>query len=622
MINAKPRREFYRALAAYAGAVLACLAILTMVYELWRADFKTPFRYKGDGIFGLALAKGVIETGWYLDNPSLGAPEALNLRDFPLSDSLHFLWLRAIACAAPNYAAAYNIYFLLGFPLATVTTLFVLRRFNVSYLPAIAASLLYTFQPYHYLRGLGHFCLAAYYLVPCQVMVALWIYLDRLPSFAGDQSDVGPDRKARFLRLAGSIVICILQSSAGVYYAFFTCYLFIVAGVAAALQRKRLYPLFTAALLIGVTGTGVLANISSSLFYNRAQGPNREVARRNPFEAEVFALKMTHLLFPVPGHRIGFLAQKRSVYDRHAEPSNENNHAALGAAGAIGFCVLIGLLLAPRPSADEPRLLHGLALLNVFAMLLATLGGFGMIFNTLITPQIRCYNRLSIFIAFFALFAMAILLQMFGNWFATSKIKGAVFALLMVVLLGLGLFDQTPKEVAWDYPTVQQRCASDRDLVARIEATLAPQSMIYQIPYVAFPESPPLHRMFDYDHFRGYLHSRQLRWSYGAIRGRPTAIRAQELSLKPIDEQLPELVRMGFSGIWVDRFGYEDNGADVEKSLRELLQIEPLVSSDERTAFFDMTGYAARSGGESPATSRSAVRPGIDETTATTSGIR
>ena len=42
--------------------------------------------------------------------------------------------------------------------------------------------------------------------------------------------------------------------------------------------------------------------------------------------------------------------------------------------------------------------------------------------------------------------------------------------------------------------------------------------MVYQVPYMAYPEEPAIVNMVDYDPFVGYLHSHDLRWSYGAMR--------------------------------------------------------------------------------------------------------
>ena len=44
---------------------------------------------------------------------------------------------------------------------------------------------------------------------------------------------------------------------------------------------------------------------------------------------------------------------------------------------------------------------------------------------------------------------------------------------------------------------------------------------ILQLPYVPFPENPPVQQMSDYDLLRGYLHTHGLNWTYGAMKGRP-----------------------------------------------------------------------------------------------------
>src|SRR5437763_12389820 len=79
-----PGQRWLQALAVYAGAVAACLLVLTLVLQLWTADLRVPFLYGGDGLLFQALVKGVIEQGWYLHNARLGAPFGLDLHDFPL----------------------------------------------------------------------------------------------------------------------------------------------------------------------------------------------------------------------------------------------------------------------------------------------------------------------------------------------------------------------------------------------------------------------------------------------------------------------------------------------------------------------------------------------------------
>src|SRR5204862_231532 len=109
-------------------------------------------------------------------NPALGAPAGLDLRDVPLSDNnFHFLLLKLLGLFTSDYGLVINLFFLLTFPLVTLSALYVFRQFKISLAPALFASLLYTFLPFHFIRGQHHLFYAAYYLVPLMVMVTLWI---------------------------------------------------------------------------------------------------------------------------------------------------------------------------------------------------------------------------------------------------------------------------------------------------------------------------------------------------------------------------------------------------------------------------------------------------------------
>jgi phosphoglycerol transferase len=99
-------------------------------------------------------------------------------------------------------------------------------------------------------------------------------------------------------------------------------------------------------------------------------------------------------------------------------------------------------------------------------------------------------------------------------------------------------------------------------------------------------------KILSYDPARGYLHSKTLRWSWGAMRGRPEQDWQPYLYDTPLPTLLPEIVAGGFDGIWVDRNGYTDSGRALERSLRSLVHVRPLVSSDKRFVFFDLTSYA------------------------------
>ena len=88
--------------------------------------------------------------------------------------------------------------------------------------------------------------------------------------------------------------------------------------------------------------------------------------------------------------------------------------------------------------------------------------------------------------------------------------------------------------------------------------------MIFQLPYTPFPEQPAIHKMGGYDHLRGYLHAKNLRWSFGAIKNRDVDLAQRHVASLAPAELAEALAVAGFSGIYLDRYGYEDNGAALE----------------------------------------------------------
>ena len=139
------------------------------------------------------------------------------------------------------------------------------------------------------------------------------------------------------------------------------------------------------------------------------------------------------------------------------------------------------------------------------------------------------------------------------------------------------------------YDALSASYRSDGDFVSALEDRLPSGAMVFQLPYSRFPEAPPIFRMADYDLFRGYLHSHDLRWSYGHTKGR-----GDDPNVPISSEKTPQMVRdlkgEGFAGIYVDRFAYTDGATALEKELAAATGAKPLVSRDGRLSFFPLTG--------------------------------
>ena len=99
-----------------------------------------------------------------------------------------------------------------------------------------------------------------------------------------------------------------------------------------------------------------------------------------------------------------------------------------------------------------------------------------------------------------------------------------------------------------------------------VEERLPPESMIFQLPVLMFPETPSNYDLGHYQLEMGYLHSTRLRWGAAAMRGRPAARWQAELA-KQLEQSdslaaaTAELEQAGFQALWVDLLGYAPKNA-------------------------------------------------------------
>jgi phosphoglycerol transferase len=215
------------------------------------------------------------------------------------------------------------------------------------------------------------------------------------------------------------------------------------------------------------------------------------------------------------------------------------------------------------------------------------MGGLGSMVALLVTPQIRSYSRMSVPIAFMALFAVAILLERWGR--RLGRFAPQVFAAVTV----LGLLDQTTPVRARSYHDVGVRYRQDAAFVHDLERTLPRDAMVFQLPYAEFPEASraPGRRIGDYDMLQPYFHSTTLRWSYPTMMGRPDDAWYQKMSLRPAPQMIAALVDAGFAGILITRRGFPGIASappEIEVAIQRELGATPQVTGDGWFAFFDL----------------------------------
>ena len=216
--------------------------------------------------------------------------------------------------------------------------------------------------------------------------------------------------------------------------------------------------------------------------------------------------------------------------------------------------------------------------------LIGTTAGLGQIFTLAVGTTIRCYNRISFHLAFVVLAALTLHLSQI----AWTRKKTA----LLCVLACLGIAEQILSSPNRHPEEAQQSVASDRRFVERLEQTVAPHAMVWQLPYVAYPESPQAYQEGDYGLGRGYAVSRQIHWSWGCLKGNRQERAQAAFSRLPLTRQISILKETGFAGLVLERRGYADAGLEVERQLKHQGLRPQLISPDGPLVFLPL-GSAA-----------------------------
>ena len=542
------------------AALAACLPLAALfLFVPMAVPLHVPLVYGSDGLSHGILAKTVLDVGWFPStNPRLGAPFGATSFDYPLCEAANLLLLKLFGLHSGDWVVATNLFFLATFVLCSLSAFFVMQRLGLHWGFATVGATLFAALPYHFLRP-QHLLLVAYWSVPLSVYLAL---------ACGPNFDVGGSpRPIRSMLVL--ILLSIAVGCGGIYYAFFGAALIAASGAASVVAQRRWQAMRPALVALVVIVSAVAVQLAPTLRYWHQNGRNTQLGERGPAEAEHYAFKPIQLFLPQSKHRIESMRELANRYAASAPMVNENATAALGIVGAVGLVLMLahGLrrVIMQRP-LDPP--LESLMLQSAMALALGTLGGAGSMLAYAGFTSLRAYNRISVFLGFIGIAAVLLLLQRRLQRIADVRRRAIIGGAAAMALIGIGALDQLPAIPIGSGSTAFE---SDRNFFASLERQVPTGTAVYQLPYHPYPEAGPVNAMEDYGLARGYLNTDTLRWSYGAMKGRPGDEWLRLLSLRDIDDQLDLAARSGFGAVHVDRRAYVDRGAAVESELRRRL---------------------------------------------------
>jgi hypothetical protein len=545
--------------------------VLDLLLHGWSRDFRVPFGFSSDSLWYLMQSKSTVENGWWWWNARIGAPFGLDALAYPSNSNLDqaVLWLVARFVSHPF--AAINFTWCLLVVLSGLTATWCLEAVGMFRLGAVVAGTLFALSPYALYRNVEHFSLVIY-LVPFACAVALQLAAGR------------PHQTWRWTSRLGILGGCVLLGFDYVYYAFFGCFC-IAAGMVvgfAAHGDKRL--LQSAALCIALVSTATLANLAPSLYSWHTNGRPMVLRDKVPAEAETFGLKIRQLVSPVYPNHIPTL---QSWVEREAAArfpnENENWTSRLGLISTVGFLGLLALLFIPdRAPTDAMALVRGASRVTLAILLLATVGGFGSLFNLFVAADIRAYNRVVPFITFFSLVAVMIAIERL-----VRTPRARVVAALVVLVIGLTDQGQAARRLNDRYGPIAAEVAGLDTAIRTLQLALPRGAMVFQLPFRAYMSESTFGRMQQYDHFKPYLVSETLRFSYPALSNEQVRWQQAAARLDPAS-LAARLASARFSAVLIDRYGYQDEGTAIVSALKRVVGEDRTIPMSDRFIALDI----------------------------------
>jgi len=575
-------------LAALASAVAAGgIAAVTM--QLWSAHLNIPLMGTGGDIaLNLMSLRNMQSTGWLTHTPLLGAPFGQDLSPWPsaVGDTWHLLTLKLLSLLL-SPAGALNVFYVMTFPAIAAVAYLCLRGLGVSRIFSVPLGAAYALLPYHFLRNESHLLLSEYSVVPLACLVAFWIY-------NGDV-DLAQRPRRYSWREWCTVAASIALLGTGLYYAVFALVLILAAAILRLIATKSLRPLLTATTVSVVVGIGLAVSALPTLLFRGTPSAADAITGRSYAQSEFFSLKIVNLLLPPSYHRLPWLANLTSVTNDSLIGGERTE--SLGMLGVAGLVLITVALLLPSVanSASPGRRLRMFAVFALTAVLCGTVAGLNGVLAVFGLSQLRAWDRISVYVAFFALAGLGVglgeaLRRARVRWRWSRRPAAAVAASLLV--LAVATYDQTSPALTPNEAVITTTWIADQAYFHHAQEVFGAGAAVFQLPYIAFPEGGTVGSIPYNALLLGYVHS-DLAWSFGGIKGQESYW--QPLALQAgITAAIPKLIVAGFDALYVNRLGYGDGGAAVEAEIIATIGAQtPLVSPDGTIAIYDLRPYAA-----------------------------
>jgi hypothetical protein len=528
---------------AILATVISLLALLPALRELgsaWGSGdmLSTYVNTENWGLFGFTTGN------------HFGYPLGMDLNLFPSIDITQNSFAALVGWITGNPFMGINLLLFLSFPLVAVLAYCSIRLTGLRGPLAVSLAVAFTMIPFHFARGLGHTSLATMYGAVTAVILAQLIGSGRVKEMLF--SSKATQTKTKVTNYVILIALVFTTAWSGVYYAAFGLILMVAAWLW-QFATNRTNTLVNAIPMVAV-GVVAVAGFIPSLLALRADPPFISLGERLPSESVIFAGILAIAILAAPISRLGgpFAAYNTEVTQAFgATPQYENTTiSSYGTWITLAALVFIAFSLLTRFRAR----LGLLGLLLATTVLFFIPWGLNFLFASLVTPQIRAWNRLiPVLLLLVILIAATILANMKAGNVKITKVHPALA--IAVVILAV-----TAVESAWPFVTPYREGARSgaqitqaaRDYTTSIGEQIPQNCGVLQLPHQVYPENGPLLELGDYEHFWTSIVDSNKSWSYGAVKNTNASAWLSALPEVPGAEEVDLLAQAGFCGIHLD----------------------------------------------------------------------
>jgi hypothetical protein len=584
------------------AAIVSMVAVLAWcaANDKWTArSWAYPTWYLNDpersDFIGVACYVKAADNWWGLPFfwktvPELGAPFDGNWNDFPILDEL-VPGMQLLLAKFIGLFAGVNASFALAHAFAALAFYSAARLALCNRLWSSVGALAFGLAPFIFAQSPHHMQVAYVWPVAFFPLVWRWIATD---------SDDGTQQQHFYWAIA----LSFLTGLHFIYYTNVFCQITLLGAAIRSWQTHSLLPLRRAFVIVAAAAMAIAIMNVDTWTYRAVFGPNTGAFVREYKWLEIYGLKIKDLIIPPIDHRSD-LFSAFSIAHRQAAPLLDERASYLGLTGIAALLWLIGNTVKAFVNGRE-RQVPMEAWQVLWIVLAFSTGGFNAILGSFGITMFRATCRYSVVILAIALLYAA---QRLTAWQHEAEAgidsagKSLSFKVAAVLLCGLILWDQVPRAPsAAQTAEITRQVDADREFTEKLEASLPKGAMVFQMPVMDYPESPAA-GVSSCDHFRPYLFSKQLRFSFGSMKGREREKWQQQLqnllvagaapdqaaqkirfNADNVRRAVEELKKLGFAAVYINRNGFPDRAKGLEEALLEIGYDKPPI----RTATGDL----------------------------------